>query len=78
MDASNEAIQRCVDKYDNVELIDWYTLSGEYGSAIFDGDGMHPTYDGCKVYLNMILDATRDYLPERSKDPEKARAAASL
>ena len=74
MDSSNAAIKRCADKYDNVELIDWYTVSEQYGSDIFDGDGTHLTPEGCEIYANMILDATKNYLPERSKDPAKARA----
>lgn len=74
MEASNAAIQRCVDKYDNVYLIDWYTLSATYGEDIFDGDGTHLTVDGCQIYADMILEATKDSLPERSRDPQAARA----
>ncbi|HAM14573.1 MAG TPA: acetyltransferase [Eggerthellaceae bacterium] len=75
MDASNAAIQRCVDAHDNAHLIDWYSLSEQYGADIFDGDGTHLTPEGCEIYANMILDAVRDDLPERSKDPAAARAA---
>ena len=74
MEESNAAIQRCVDKYDNVELIDWYNVSAQYGAEIFDGDGTHLTPEGCEIYAQMILDAVKGYLPERSQDPAKAKA----
>ena len=75
MEESNAAIQRCVDKYDNVQLIDWYNVSAQHGAEIFDGDGTHLTPEGCEVYAQMILDAVHDYLPERSQDPAAALAA---
>lgn len=73
VEASNAALQRCVDKYPNAQLIDWYSMSEAYGSDVFDGDGTHLSLTGCEAYSNAILEATKDYLPDRSKDPAKAR-----
>ena len=75
VEATNAAIQRCVDKHANAELIDWYTLSGSH-PEYFDGDGTHLTPDAAMVYTRMIYDAVKDYLP-KDVDPNKRAASAN-
>lgn len=79
MDESNAVIQRCVDKHANAELIDWYDYSAQLGEEIFDGDGTHPTIDGCRDYAYMIRDAVGSYLPQhaagdKTRDQEEQEA----
>jgi len=82
VEESNAAIQRCVDKHKNAQLIDWYNISGTLGEDVFDGDGTHLTPDGCREYAQMIMDAVGSYLPEHSPNDkthdqvEEERAAA--
>ena len=73
MAESNAAIQRCVDKYDNAELIDWYSISADH-PEYFDGDGTHLTPESAEIYAWMIHDAVSDYLRPVTSS---AREAAS-
>ena len=66
VEESNAAIQRCVDKHKNAQLLDWYSLSEALGEDVFDGDGTHLTVSGCRDYAQMIMDAVGPYLPEHS------------
>ena len=83
MEDTNAALAQVVGKYDNAELIDWYGYSGTLGEDVFDGDGTHPTIDGCRTYAQMITDAVSSYMPKHAKDEktrderfEEAKAAA--
>ena len=83
MEDTNAALAEVVGKHDNAELIDWYGYSGTLGEDVFDGDGTHPTIDGCRTYAQMITDAVSSYMPKHAKDEktrderfEEAKAAA--
>ena len=62
MEADNEVLAKGAERYDNVELIDWYAKSAILGEDVFDGDGTHLTADGCRQYAQMILEAVQPYL----------------
>lgn len=66
MEETNDALWRAADRYENVSIIDWAGLSASH-KEWFDGDGTHLTETGAQVYINMINDAIRDYLPEHSE-----------
>lgn len=74
VEATNAAIQRCVDKHANAHLIDWYSASADH-PEYFDGDGTHPTADASYIYAQLIHDAVADYLPKNT-DPSKPAASA--
>ncbi len=78
MAANNEAIARCAQKYNNVNLIDWHGLITALGDSVFDGDGMHLSLHGCHIYLDMIKNAIRDKLPERSRNFASAPALEAV
>ena len=74
MDASNEALAACCEKYDNAELIDWYGLSADH-PEYFDGDGTHLTDEAAQIYTQMIYDVVSSDLPERTEEElERKRA----
>ncbi len=51
--ATNEAIADAADRYDNVEIVDWYGSSG--GNArLFRSDGYHPSAIGSELWSNLI------------------------
>ena len=77
MAESNAAIQRCVDKYSNAQLIDWYSISADH-PEYFDGDGTHLTAESAEIYAWMIHDAVADYLrPVTASAREAAESSSS-
>lgn len=66
MAETNAALQRAADRYDNVELIDWYSLSADHGDW-FDGDGTHLSETGAQAYVDMVYSAVQSYLPEHNE-----------
>ena len=71
MGETNDALQRAADRYDNVELIDWYSLSANHGEW-FDGDGTHLSNAGAQAYIDMVHSALADYLPEHAEGDQRA------
>ena len=71
MGETNDALQRAADRYDNVELIDWYSLSANHGEW-FDGDGTHLSNAGAQAYIDMVHSAVADYLPEHAEGDQRA------
>ena len=69
MESNNDAIQRAADRYPNVSIIDWCSLS-EDEEDYFDGDGTHLTEEAAQVYAQMVYDAVEDYLPDHESEPE--------
>ena len=72
MAETNDALARAADRYDNVELIDWYGLSAPHGDW-FDGDGTHLSEAGAQAYIDMIRGAIEGYLPAHEEGDEHAR-----
>lgn len=70
-EASNDTIQRGVERYPNAHLIDWYAFS-DGKDDYFDGDGTHLTAEASKIYGQLIYDAVKDYLPEDALQPQAA------
>ena len=52
----NRTIAECVNKYDNVHLINWHALSDGQSDWLY-ADGEHLTPTGQPIYVNMIVDA---------------------
>lgn len=69
VDDTNEALAQAAEKYENVELIDWYAYSAN-GEDWFDGDGTHLTSEGAAIYIGMIYDAISPLLPVHDADDE--------
>ena len=83
MDSMNKNLEEICNEYENVHLIDWYTLSQDQ-TELFDGDGTHLSAYGTNVYMRMIMNAVYPYLPEQSQQaaletfiPENARDVIS-
>lgn len=78
--ATNAALASAAQRYDNVDLIDWYSASA-YHDDYFDGDGTHLTELGAQVYVDLIKQAVSPYLPadtETAADqgaPDEGQAA---
>jgi len=51
--ATNKAITDAADRYDNVEIVDWYGSSNDNG-ALFRDDGYHPNTTGSELWANLI------------------------
>ena len=71
MAETNDTLARAAERYDNVELIDWYGLSASHGEW-FDGDGTHLSETGAQAYIDMVKNAIQDYLPEHQEGDEHA------
>lgn len=71
MGETNDALWRAADRYDNVDLIDWYSLSASHGDW-FDGDGTHLSATGAQAYIDMVRSAVADYLPTHEEGDEHA------
>lgn len=71
MGETNDTLARAADRYDNVELIDWYNLSAGHGDW-FDGDGTHLSEAGAQAYVDMVKNAIQSYLPEHEEGDERA------
>lgn len=65
--ATNEAIARAADRYDNVSVIDWYGYSANRND-VFDGDGTHLNAKGANEYLNLVYEAVKADLPLHPED----------
>lgn len=68
----NATIKACTERYDNAELIDWYSVSSKLPAEDFQEDGTHPLDHGVEVYGDMIYDAVKSYLPTHQQG-EKTR-----
>lgn len=75
-DTTNQALASAADRYDNVELIDWYSLSASHGDW-FDGDGTHLSEAGAQAYIDMVKQAVQGYLPEHQEGDERAELKSS-
>lgn len=76
MGETNDALARAADRFENVQLIDWYNLSSSHGEW-FDGDGTHLSADGAQAYIDMIYSAVADYLPVHEEGDEHAELKSS-
>lgn len=57
VDATNSMLQELASEHNNIEVIDWYSVSAGH-DEYFDGDGTHLTPSaGSETYQNMILKA---------------------
>ena len=56
----NARIQKFADKYENVHVIDWETISKGH-PEYFVADGIHLTMDGRKAYVKAIYDEIYNY-----------------
>ena len=72
MAETNAALERAADRYDNVQVIDWYSASAPHGDW-FDGDGTHLSQDGAQAYIDLVHDASADLLPEHKPNDEVAK-----
>lgn len=72
MAETNAALERAADRYDNVQVIDWYSASAPHGDW-FDGDGTHLSQDGAQTYIDLVHDAIADLLPEHKPNDEVAK-----
>lgn len=72
MAETNAALERAADRYDNVQVIDWYSASAPHGDW-FDGDGTHLSQDGAQAYIDLVHDAIADLLPEHKPNDEVAK-----
>ena len=79
--ATNEAIGRAPERYQNASVVDWYGYSAGRND-LFDGDGTHLNSQGAQEYINLIYNAVKDDLPVHPEDhvddpqPQAARSAA--
>ena len=48
MAETNAALDRAAERYGNVQVIDWYSLSASHGTW-FDGDGTHLSSEGAQA-----------------------------
>ena len=72
MAETNAALERAASRYNNVQVIDWYSASAPHGDW-FDGDGTHLSQDGAQAYIDLIHDAIADLLPEHHAGDETAK-----
>ena len=79
--ATNEAIARAAERYDNVHVIDWYGYSANRND-VFDGDGTHLNNKGANEYINLVYDAVKEDLPvhpeDHASDPQPAKVHDAL
>lgn len=65
----NATLASAANRYDNVELIDWYGLSAGHDEW-FHEDGIHPSPEGAEVYCDMIQEAIGfPKVYDKTKDP---------
>ncbi len=65
-DADNNAlIEKYVEKYDNVKLIDWLGASKGHDDW-FGDDGIHLTWEGRDAYANLVVDTMGYEVPDKS------------
>lgn len=68
---TNSAMERALERYPNLHLIDWYSYSAGRDD-LFDGDGTHLNEEGAAEYIQLIYDAVSSYLPVHDADDEAA------
>lgn len=70
----NNDLKTVVDKYDNIHLIDWYSITKEHPEYIAP-DKIHPSVKGCSVYADTIYNAIyQEYVKDiRIKKEEKQK-----
>lgn len=51
--ATNDAIARLVDSYDNVRIFDWESVSKLHPDWLY-AEGIHMTPEGCRGYANLV------------------------
>ena len=51
--ATNLAIDQAADRYDKIEVVDWYTVSND-NDDLFRKDGYHPNAKGSELWANLI------------------------
>lgn len=73
---NNEVFARAAERYKNVILIDWYNYSAN-NNALFDGDGTHLSSEGAQVYVQLIYDTVKPYLPVHLDDGDDPRLLAA-
>ncbi|HIW76425.1 MULTISPECIES: acyltransferase family protein [Gordonibacter] len=73
--ATNEALARAAERYENVHLIDWFAAS-EGRDELFDGDGTHLTDEGARFYIDLVREALGDRLPQHAEGDRNALDAA--
>lgn len=56
-DEVNSLLQESSKKYDNLTIVDWYSLSVDHAQDWFESDGFHPNEIGSLVYTKMWIDA---------------------
>ena len=77
MAETNAALDRAVERYSNVQVIDWYSLSASHGTW-FDGDGTHLSSEGAQAYIDMVHDAIGSLLPEHKEGDQVAHAETPM
>lgn len=73
-EASNTALAGAAERYNNVTLIDWFSLSANHDDW-FDGDGTHLTEEAALIYTDMIAQATAADMHVVLDEKAKAEAA---
>ena len=66
----NENINKLAEKYDNLHVIDWYTLSRGH-STWFYKDGIHLPPEGRKEYTNIVYNAIKEVYKDTFKDKKQ-------
>lgn len=78
--SANESIVKYAEKYDNLHIIDWGSIS-EGHNEYFDGDGIHLRQAGKEAYSQAVLDAICNYyideLEKEKSDLEATRVLIS-
>ena len=77
MAETNAALDRAAERYGNVQVIDWYSLSASHGTW-FDGDGTHLSSEGAQAYIDMVHDAIGSLLPEHKEGDQVAHAETPM
>ena len=57
-DRTNEAITALPQRYPNVRIFDWHTVSDLNGDWLYD-DGFHPNPEGCDAYASLAEEVIR-------------------
>lgn len=55
-DAVNALLQESAKKYDNLTIVDWYSLSSDHSADWFESDGFHPNDIGSIAYTKLWID----------------------
>ena len=66
----NENINKLAEKYDNLHVIDWYTLSQGHKDWFYK-DGIHLPPEGRKEYTNIVYNAIKEIYKNTFKDKKQ-------